>query len=144
MQFYEKLLILPQLSAINADPAQNWHASSTPPGGTVIQFSRFKSSISQSYDRSKLASFPYWKSHQKFRIFASARFRLNRHIFRFFLHGQVAYDLKLRRNVKVSSNSMKIRPKNRPQHAKKREKMHYITNSRLSLLEFEHRIHIKI
>ena len=64
-QFYEKMLLAPQLSAINADPAQSWHASSTPPGGIVIQFSRFKSSISQSYGRSKLASFPYWKSDQK-------------------------------------------------------------------------------
>ena len=36
----------------------------------------------------KLASFPYLRIHQKFRIFASALFRLNRHFFRFSLHFQ--------------------------------------------------------
>jgi len=102
------MLILPQLSAINADPAQNWHASSTPLGKIVIQISRFKSSISRSYDRGKLASFPYWKSHQKFRIFASARFRLNRQIFGSPLRGMVEHAPILRLTLKISKESTKF------------------------------------
>ena len=57
---------------------------------------------------------------------STARLKPYRHIFRFFLHGQVAYDLKLHRSVKVSSNSMKIRPQNQPQDAKKREKCSFV------------------
>ena len=39
--------------------------------------------------RSTLASFPYLKIHRNFHIFAFARFRLDRRIFRFSLHFQL-------------------------------------------------------
>ena len=35
--------------------------------------------------------FPYWKMHQKIRIFVSARSPLDRRVFRFFLHFRLEY-----------------------------------------------------
>ena len=73
----------------SSDRAENLHTSSTHPRGWVYQISAQSEPISHIYDRDRLASFPYLKIHQQFRIFNSARFRLNRHFFRLSLHFQL-------------------------------------------------------
>ena len=88
--------------------AQNWHTATRPLGDIVIKIWAQSVAISPSYDRNKLASFPYWKSHQKFRIFASACSRFYRRIFEFSLRGMVEHAPILHLTLKVSWKSTKI------------------------------------
>ena len=86
---------------------QSTASSTTPPTRAVYQISAQSEPISHIYDRDKLASFPYFKFHQKFRIFASARSRLYRWIFRFFLHFRVEYAPISTQKLKISAASIK-------------------------------------
>ena len=70
-----KMLIAPQLSAINADPAELLHVSSTHRGWDLIKFSRQKVLITKSYDRDKLALFSVKENDRKFRDFRPIIFR---------------------------------------------------------------------
>ena len=69
------MLIPPQLAAINADPAELLHVSSTHRGWDLIKFSRQKVLITKSYDRDKLALFSVKENDRKFRDFRPIIFR---------------------------------------------------------------------
>ena len=60
-QFFRKILFLPQLSAIASNRSETLHISSTDRDWPLIQFWAQSVLITKSYDRDKLASFPYWK-----------------------------------------------------------------------------------
>ena len=83
-----KMLFAPKLSAINADPAELLHVSSTDRDWDLIKFSRQKVLITKSYDRDKLAFFSVKENDRKFRDFRPIIFRLYRRIFGFSLHGR--------------------------------------------------------
>ena len=79
------MLFAPQLAAINADPAELLHVSSTHRGWDLIKFSRQKVLITKSYDRDKLAFFSVKENDRKFRDFRPIIFQLYGRIFEFFL-----------------------------------------------------------
>ena len=82
------MLFAPKLSAINADPAELLHVSSTDRDWDLIKFSRQTVLITKSYDRDKLAFFSVKENDRNFRDFRPIIFRLYRRIFEFSLHGR--------------------------------------------------------
>ena len=82
------MLIPPKLAAINADPAELLHVSSTDRDWDLIKFSRQTVLITKSYDRDKLAFFSVKENDRKFRDFRPIIFRLYRRIFGFSLRGR--------------------------------------------------------
>ena len=70
-----KMLIPPKLAAINADPAELLHVSSTHWDWDLIKFSRQKVLITKSYDRDKLAFFSVKENDRNFRDFRPSIFR---------------------------------------------------------------------
>ena len=82
-----KMLFAPQLAAINADPAELLHVSSTHRDWDLIKFSRQTVLITKSYDRDKLAFFSVKENDRNFRDFRPIIFRLYRRIFGFSLRG---------------------------------------------------------
>ena len=80
-----KMLIPPKLAAINADPAELLHVSSTSWDWDLIKFSRQTVLITKSYDRDKLAFFSVKENDRNFRDFRPIIFQLYGRIFEFFL-----------------------------------------------------------
>ena len=82
------MLFAPKLAAINADPAERLHVSSTHRDWDLIKFSRQTVLITKSYDRDKLAFFSVKENDRKIRDFRPSIFRLYRRIFGFSLRGR--------------------------------------------------------
>ena len=101
------MLIAPQLAAINADPAELLHVSSTHRDWDLIKFGSQKVLITKSYDRDKLVLSSVKENDRKFRDFRPDIFRLYRRIFGFFLHGRWVYARISIQNLQISGNSTK-------------------------------------